>query len=308
MQHQEAIKDKLLIETELDIRIITEFIALCVDGWVEAGEIRGDVLNYRLEESGNLYNLLLQAEVGSKFEDDAAQELSNLIMGLHSLGASIRWEGDLFERHEDLREAQVWMARNSQDKPKLEHPIHAQSHLTLGDLSKINQYLIEQTEPITELERNADFRSTFPLVDLYNGSYGNIRHSSGHEINIKWINNRIAGSHKVDAPNPGAEAYKHFNCQRTGETYRRPKAAVNETGPYRKSAQNRRKLAYMLGSVPEGHKARVFAWVQDVLNSVDYYHETRGSIPLPELFSIDFAGCKMTATHDLVFRLEAKER
>lgn len=303
LQNQETTTNSLLIETELDVRIITEFIALCVDGWVEGGKIRGNLLSYSIEESGDLCNLSLTATLEAHLIDDAAVELLNLTLGLHSLGAKIKIEDNRFLNIEKLREALAWMARNSQEKPKPDHVIHAQSHLTLEDLLQINCYLSEQTKPIAELERDADFNRAFPLVDLYNGSYGNIRHRSGHEIFMNWIENKVPGRHRLDAPNPGAEAYKQFDCQLTGKTYRRPKATIKESGPYRKSVQNRRKLAYMLGGVPDEHKARVYAWVVDVLNTVYYYHDTKGSEPLPELFSIDFADCRMTATHDVAFRL-----
>jgi len=304
LQNQEATNDRLLFTSELDIRIITEFAAICVDGWVCADIICGAVLKYRIERSGALYQVSMPAEIAPKLVDDASVELLNLTLALHSLGAGISLEGKLFPNHEKLNEALAWTARTPQEKPELDHAIHVQSHLTLGDLLEINHYLVDQTKPIAELERDAGFNKTFPLVDVYNGSYGNLRHRSGHEIFMEWIDNKFPGRHKVDAPNPGAEAHKQFNCQLIGKTYRRPKATVKESGPYRKSAQNRRKLAHMLGCVPDEHKVRVYAWVVDVLNAVDYYHDTRGSEPLPELFSIEFAGCKMTATQDLAFRLD----
>lgn len=102
MQNQEATKDRLLITSELDIGIITEFAAICVDGWVCGDMICGDVLKYRIENSGSIYQVSLPAEIEPQLVADASVELLNLTLGLNSLGARVSLEGKLFHNHEKV--------------------------------------------------------------------------------------------------------------------------------------------------------------------------------------------------------------
>lgn len=288
----------------------TEFLALCVDGWVSGKFIIGSYMQYELDESGGNCKVSIASECTKIDSDEALLELSNLCLGLSCLTVQMRTEGMIFE-HEQLVKVLKWIRCRPPFSLDPDQSLSSQlclplaSHLTLRDLGEIYHYLdLLAQAPIADIERDENFNRVFPCVDIYNGCYGNIRHRSGHEIFVRWIDNRMIGRHKIDAAILCSELLREYECERDGKIFRRARSSAPKPGPYRKSQRNRGRLAYMLGSVPESHKSRVYAWVVDVFNAVDYYHDTRGGVEIPERFSIEFGQFKMTATHDLVFNLE----
>lgn len=296
--------NQIIVRGEIAKGIIKELIGLCVGGWLEGDQIQGAVLSYSVDFSEACQLKILTKKTGP-LTKEAHEELMCLVFGLFAMGIEFSAEGAFFD-HDELREALVWIERQSQDQFEVSQTIHPNSHLTLVDLGTIHDLLTDQVETIEALEGDSGFAREFPLVDIYNGCYGNMRHKSGHEVFINWQENKFAKRHKIDAANPGFESCKRYRCERDGKRYRRPQKNVSKAGPYgyRKSVENRWKVAYMLGSIPAECKSRVYAWVVQVFNSVDFYHDTRGGAELPSIFSIEFGDYRMTATHDFVFRVE----
>ncbi|OPZ90293.1 MAG: hypothetical protein BWY75_00797 [bacterium ADurb.Bin425] len=284
--------------------LAVELAALCVEGWVAGNKVRGEFFNYEMAP-GKEQCLVITERPQVKQGEAAFGELCSVIIGFFAQGIEVRPSGAIFQ---DLSIENLlnWLSAETPRKlnPDLAVPYHKDSHLSLGDLIEINHWLSQKEQSIADLERMPQFTATFPLVDIYAGDYSNLRHRSGHEIFMVWQDNKFAEQHKIDAPTPADELQRKYACFRAGKVYRQ-KAGVNldRLGPYRKSSENRQKYAYLLGGLPESEKRRIFRWLADTANDIDYYHDSRGGQVIPEIFEIAFEDKVLTANRDLILRL-----
>ncbi|MBN8658828.1 MAG: hypothetical protein J0M35_00580 [Candidatus Obscuribacter phosphatis] len=282
--------------------LAVELAALCVSGSVAGNKVRGEFFNYEMAP-GKDQCLVITERPQLKQGEAAFGELCSVIIGFFAQGMEVRPSGAIFQDH-SIETLLNWLSTETPRKLDLAVPYHKDSHLSLGDLIEINHWLSQKEQAIADLERMPQFTATFPFVDIYAGDYSNLRHRSGHEIFMVWQDNKFAEQHKIDAPAPADELQRKYACFQAGKVYRhKPGLRLDRLGPYRKSRENRQKYAYLLGGLPESEKRRIFRWLADTANDIDYYHDSRGGQVIPEIFEIAFEDKVLTATRDLILRL-----
>ncbi|MDX2106128.1 MAG: hypothetical protein SFY67_06965 [Candidatus Melainabacteria bacterium] len=285
----------LKIQSQLPQQAIIEFVALCVAGWVTGNEIKSSSFRYTVETTDDWYHISID-QTSKKAFTDLTEELLMLLLGLATLTAHIEIEGH-WSNEDRIRHAYDWTRSHSNSIPQLSQssPIHPLSNLTLDDLIAIHELL----------NKSNDFASLFPFCDLYDSSHGSLRHFKGNECYVKFEQNKAPITHKIDSPNPADLRFDQWLSALENRTApKAPKFNAKSKG-YFKSANDRWKIAKMLGEIPGEHKSRVFAFVNDVINTVNEYHDTRGSQgPLPERFEIAFDHMKLIANPELVFKIE----
>lgn len=294
--------NRIVVTTTLPLGAVIEFAALCIAGWISTPKIVGSVLAYEFALTN--HQIVLTFTTHPKADGEAiAEELLSLLLGLFSLGAAVEAEGDVFDQNQ-LNKAIAWANSIRFSAHSLDEPIHRFFRITLMDLEFVFRYLADRTTPISNYWNDQVYASNFPYLDVYAGDNGSIRHKSGAEISIEWTGNKFVRSHKLVVPRASDAIVSRYRCEISGKKFKDKKIPLEtSSGPYRKSFQNQMRAARMLGQVPPEHQQRVFAWFSSVFNDVDYFHDTRGGIPLPNIFEIEFDGCKMTATHDFDFKL-----
>ena len=285
----------LKIQSHFSQPAIIEFAALCVAGWVTGNEIKSPSFSYTVETTDDWHHLSIDQSSKKAFTD-LMDELLMVLMGLSMLGSNIEIEGH-WSNETRMRHAWNWTRSHSNSTPPLSQSfrIHPLSNLTLDDLIAIHELF----------ETSDDFASLFPFCNLYDSSHGSLRHFKGNECYIKFEQGKTPITHKIDSPNPADLRFDQWLSAFENRTApKAPKFNAKSKGYY-KSANDRWKIAKMLGEIPGEHKSRVFAFVDDVINTVNEYHDTRGvQGPLPERFEIVFDHMKLVANPELVFKIE----
>ncbi len=165
------------------------------------------------------------------------------------------------------------------------------TNLTVRDLYEIWQALSGK-QPIEELLKDTSFTAIFPHAELIAGEYESLRHKSGCIVNIETRRDGVITAHHIDAPIPNGQAkVETHNC-----------GVCNHDG-YLGTDENRWRISKLLGAVPDAQKSKVFAWAADAIFTVEEYHNTRGGVPLPELFEYKGDGLHLVADKDLRFEI-----
>lgn len=285
----------LKIQSQIPQQAIIEFVALCVAGWVTSNEIKSSSFRYTVETADNWYHIAIE-HLSKRAFTDLMDELLMVLLSLSMLGSNIEIEGDC-SNEARIRHAYDWTRSHSYSNSPLSQtsPIHPLTSLTLDDLIAIHELF----------ETSNDFASLFPFCTLYDSSHGSLRHFKGNECYIKFELGKTPITHKIDSPNPADLRFDQWLSDfENRKAPKAPKFNAKAKG-YFKSANDRWKIAKMLGEIPGEHKNRVFAFVNDVINTVNEYHDTRGSQgPLPERFEIAFDHMKLVANPELIFNIE----
>ncbi|MBX9666509.1 MAG: hypothetical protein K2X93_02775 [Candidatus Obscuribacterales bacterium] len=294
--------NRLLIDSKFSAGTVIEYAALCLSGWVYENKIESDLLCCELElRDGKLiFTLSPPARVHAKFE---REEAICLMLGMLNIGAIVEVDGE-WRKNRSVKHAMQWAAERQWTVQDANTAIHPYSHLKLSDLQIIHDCLIDKKISVSKMNSDFEMSRIFPFVDCYGGSYGPLRHRSGNEIQVKLVDNEFPLGHKLSAPVPCEGVYEGWLYAEAGKPSPRRRFDPKNPGPYRDSLTNQWKVAHMLGSVPEEHKSKVYSWVTDCFNALAKYHDTRGGVPIPEVFEIEFDGYRMTATQKFVFRLE----
>lgn len=87
------------------------------------------------------------------------------------------------------------------------------------------------------------------------------------------------------------------------EASRARKHGIYHADGYRGLDESRWRISKLLGAVPQQHKARVFSWAAEAINSVDEFHNARGGVPLPEIFECRYDHARLVADRELRFEL-----
>lgn len=163
------------------------------------------------------------------------------------------------------------------------------TNLTFADLDEI-WHALSRKQPIKELLEDANFIAIFPHAEFIAGEYESLRHKSGCAVFIETRNAGVIAAHHIDAPVPGAKVIteKH-NC-----------GVCKEDG-YLGSDEIRWSISKLLGSVPVAQKGKVFAWASEAIYTVEEFHNTRGAVPVPEVFEYKGDGVHLVANRDLRF-------
>lgn len=287
----------LHVETDVPLGAVIEYFGLCFDSWIDGNAVVCENERYTFSENGGKLSVEIKFKKSVKLSCDGAISAAQKLM---SLGAQVDAEG-AWCKVPAVKEALCSTAKKTKQAPNMDLPIHSYCRLTLSDLNQIHDLLSVQKTPADRIRYDDGPRSIFPYLDLFAGDYGSMRHRSGNEIHMNWIGNQTPGRHKIDAPIPsGTDLLK----SKTKNTSNDTNGDSKPLGPYRKSDTNRWRIAYMLGGIPDADKPRVFDWVTNCFHDIDYFHDTRGGIALPDVFEIEFSTGKLTATHDFVFQLE----
>lgn len=299
--------NKLLFQSTLSSSAIIEYVALCVTGWITTNRIRTSGFEYLIDTTGDSHQFAIE-KISKKPLSDLVDELILFLLGLSALDSKIECIGE-WKSLDKIEHAIDWIkSKESFCKPlSNSNQIHHLTNLTLQDLQEIHELFENEEKSTTECLYSAKFSELFPFSDLYDSNHGSLRHAGGNECYIDFADEKSPIRHKIDAPCPADFRYEEWRSSFEG---RKPPRFRKNTSPskgYYRSANDRWKIAKMLGEIPVEHKPKVYSWVNSTIKTVDAYHDTRGSDgPLPEKFDLDFGDQKITATRDLVFSFGKK--
>lgn len=295
----------LSVRSSIPKQAIIEFSALCVAGWVTSNEIQSVGFKYIFDTTDDEHKISFEKTSKKSFSEIIAEPLA-LLLGLSMLDSKIECAGE-WSNEEQIQHAVSWAdTRKCSCKPlSMNQPVHQLTSLTLNDLMEIYD-LFEKLEGSSRMPYTSKlFAEIFPFSSLYDSTHGSLRHFRGNETYITFTENQAPITHKIDSPNPvdfHLDEWLYFLAgKKAPKTRNYFKIAPKG---YFKTEVDRWKVSKMLGEVPEEHKARVYAWVDDSINTVNHFHDSRGADgPLPAMFEISFGDQTMTATQDLVFDL-----
>lgn len=297
----------LSVRTSHSQPLIISFSALCVTGWVTSNQIKS-AFRYVFEKTKEGHLISIEKTSKKKFSD-IIDELLSLLLGLSLLeDTKIECSGE-WSNEEQIQHAVSWAnAQECSCNPlSMDQPLHQLTKLSLQDLADIHE-LFETLEGSSRMDcTSKEFASIFPFSNLYDSTHGSLRHSKGNETYIEFVENQAPITYKVDSPRPCEFHFDEWCCAFEGKPAPKLRKNTQKQKGYFKSEYDRWQTSKLLGDVPEEHKAQVFAWVENSINTVNYFHDTHGADgPLPDKFEIKIGDKTMTATPDLIFGLSEK--
>lgn len=297
--------NKLIFQSTHSISAITEYVALCVTGWITANRIRSSGFEYLLDTTGDSHQFTIE-KISKKTLSDLVDELILFLLGLSMLDSKIECIGE-WSSQKEIKHAIDWLkSKESFCKPLSDRDqIHHLTNLTLQDLQEIHELFENKERSTNECLYSAKFRELFPFSDLYDSNHGSLSHAGGNECYIDFADEKSPIKHKIDAPCPADFRFEECRSSFEGRKPPRFRKTTSPSKGYNRSANDRWKIAKMLGEIPVEYKPRVYSWVNSTIKTVDAYHDTRGSEgPLPERFEIAFGEQKLVATQELVFSFD----
>ena len=286
---------------------LLELLALAVQGTVSATKVSAPCASYIVEDDKNSASVKLVVKNSKqKTAEEFGSELMNVLCAVCWTG-SIDIEGIGFARNLQIQKFCDWFQSQSVAGLSNFEPFDERSNLSLSDLENIFQTLALSKQTIESLLSDAKFAAIFPYADRIAGKYESLRHTSGCEIAIETRKDGAITSHRIDAPNPVrkfVEAWQDYTSAKPTAASTKSSANIFDLNGYRGSDESRWRISKLLGKVPPKHKEAVFAWAADAIHCVDEFHNTRGGVPLPEVFQYRVEDLHLTADRDLKFHQE----